>query len=48
MEKYVSINQYTGGFLVLVGSETYVVTSLNKAIKLVKDYLSSGDEPDAE
>jgi hypothetical protein len=48
MEKYVSINQYTGGFLVTVGGETIVVTSLNKAIKLVRDYLSTGDEPEAE
>jgi hypothetical protein len=47
-EKYVSINQYTGGFVVLLGPETFVVTSLNKAIKLVRDYLSAGDEPEAD
>jgi hypothetical protein len=48
MEKYVSINQYTGGFVVTLGGDVFVVTSLNKAIKLVRDYLSVGDEPDAE
>ena len=45
MEKYVSITHYTGGFVVTLGGETQVVTSLNKAMKLVRDYLSQGDEP---
>lgn len=48
MEKYVSINQYNGGFVVTTGGDITVVTSLNKAIKLVRDYLSTGDEADTE
>lgn len=43
-EKWTSINAVEGGFIVQAGGKTVVTTSLNKAIKLVRDYLGSGDE----
>lgn len=36
---YVSVNKVQGGFIVSLGSGDVVVTSLNKAIKLVRDAL---------
>jgi hypothetical protein len=39
-EKYAGINAYEGGFMVSFGGKTVIVTSLNKAIKLVREYLA--------
>jgi hypothetical protein len=49
MEKYVSVNQYEGGYLVVTDGKTFIATSLNKVMKLVREYLSSGvEDTDAE
>jgi hypothetical protein len=48
MEKYVGINAYEGGYVVVVDGKTIVATSLNKVMKLVREYLSSDDETEAE
>ena len=41
--KNVSIEEANGGYVVYVNGQVHVATNLNKAIKLVKDYLSGGD-----
>lgn len=48
MEKYVSINQYEGGFVVVTDEKTVVATSLNKAIKLIREHLASSEEEAAD
>ena len=44
VEKYAAIQSYEGGFLVQVGDKQVIVTSLNKAIKLVRDHLAVEDD----
>jgi hypothetical protein len=39
-DKFVAIESKEGGYLVNLGSRQIIVTSLNKAIKLVRDYLN--------
>ena len=39
-EKYAGISALEGGFVVTVGNRQIVVTSLNKAIKLVREFLT--------
>jgi hypothetical protein len=38
------IQKYPGGFLVQLQGEIQIVTSLSKAIKLVRDFLSEGKD----
>jgi hypothetical protein len=38
-QKYVGVVAYKGGFLVTTGESMEIVTSLNRAMKLMKDYL---------
>lgn len=40
------IQAVEGGFIVQLGGTTQVTTSLNKAIKLVRDFLSGGKDSD--
>lgn len=47
-EKFVSINQVPGGFIVNTDGNVQVVTSLNKAIKVVRDHLGAGADEAAE
>jgi hypothetical protein len=44
--KQVSIEQVNGGYVVYLGGEVYIANNLNKAIKLVKDYLGDDSESD--
>lgn len=39
VEKYASINAVEGGYIVTIDGKAIVTTSLNKAIKLVRDFL---------
>jgi hypothetical protein len=41
---YVAINKVNGGFIVELNGQTQVVTSLNKAIKCVRDFLNDSSE----
>lgn len=43
-DKYASINKVNGGFIVNTGDGTTVTTSLQKAIKIVRDYVGGSDE----
>ena len=43
MQKYASIQQLEGGYIVTTDHSTQIVTSLNKAIKLVREYLGEAD-----
>jgi hypothetical protein len=45
---YVSINKMEGGFVVGLPTGDVVATSLNKAIKLIRDALSVGTLNEAE
>jgi len=47
-EKYVTIQQFNGGYLVSIGGQNQITTSLNKAIKLVRDFLNTEGESEAE
>lgn len=43
-EKYAGINVYEGGYFVSLDGRVVITTSLNKAIKLVRDHLAvAGD-----
>lgn len=42
-EKYTSISKANGGYIVQAGG-TYVTTSLQKAIKIVREYLDGASE----
>ena len=42
--KDVVIQAVEGGFIVQLNGETQVTTSLNKAIKLARDFLGGGKE----
>jgi hypothetical protein len=42
--KFGGIQKVEGGFIVELNGEVQVTTSLQKAIKLVRDYLSAGQE----
>lgn len=44
MDKNVSIEEVNGGFVVYLGGEAYIASSLNKAIKMIKDYFGGSDE----
>ena len=41
---FVAINKVNGGFIVELNGQTQVVTSLNKAIKIVRDVLNDSSE----
>ena len=45
---YVGINKMEGGFVVNLPTGDVIVTSLNKAIKLIRDTLSTDSAGDAE
>lgn len=45
--KYTSIQQLEGGYVVTTGNRVQVVTSSNKAIKIVREYLHGGEGEDA-
>jgi len=47
-EKYTTISALDGGYLVTVGDRQLIVTSLNKAIKTVKDFLTDGSTTEGE
>lgn len=47
-EKYASINAVEGGFIVNIGGTPIVTTSLNKAIKLIRDYVGGAAGEAAE
>ena len=49
MNKYVSIQQLEGGYIVTTDNKSQIVTSLNKAVKIVREYLGgTGEETAAE
>jgi len=41
--KNVSIEEANGGYVVYINGQVHIATNLNKAIKLVKDYLGGSD-----
>lgn len=43
-----SINAFEGGYLVTIGARQIIVTSLNKAIKTVRDYLGGSSQTEGE
>lgn len=47
MDKYTSIQQLEGGYVVTTGNRVQVTTSANKAIKIVREYLTGVEGTDA-
>ena len=41
--KNAAIEVANGGYVVYINGKTHIATNLNKAIKLIKDYLSGSD-----
>lgn len=48
VKDFAAINAYEGGFMVSLNERTVIVTSLNKAIKLVRDHLGGAAEEKSE
>ena len=47
MNRYTSIQELEGGYIVTTDGKSQIVTSLNKAVKIVREYLNGGAADDA-
>lgn len=48
MNRHVSIQELEGGYIVSTNEKAQIVTSLNKAMKIVREYLNNGAAEAAE